>query len=96
MKVWMGAHSGGEHAGAVGFTGELAVGEFHGCRAVVSLRPLFPLAVTRVPRVSRRAEGGSQAWAALCRGPSDPFGPTQYCVNELFSFILYYLKSEMV
>ena len=54
MKVWMGAHSGGEHAGAVGFTGELAVGEFHGCRAVVSLRPLFSLADARVPFASRR------------------------------------------
>jgi len=63
MKVWMGAHSGGEHAGAVGFTGELAVGEFHGCRAVVSLRPLFPLADARVPFASRRC--GEEAGARL-------------------------------
>lgn len=54
MKVWMGAHSCGEHAGAVGFTGELAVGEFRSCRAVVSLRPLFSLADARVPFASRR------------------------------------------
>jgi len=54
MKVWMGAHSCGEHAGAVGFTGELAVGEFRSCRTVVSLRPLFSLADARVPFASHR------------------------------------------
>ena len=92
MKVWMGAHSGGEHAGAVGFTGELAVGEFHGCRAVVSLRPLFPLADTWVPRASRRAEGGSQAWAALCRGPSDLFGPAQHCLSDWISLLFFIIE----
>ena len=89
----MGAGGRGEHAGAVGFTGELVVGEFRGCRAVVSLRLLFSLADTRVPRVSRRAGGGSQAWAALCRGPSDPFGPAQYCLSDLIS--LYSLLFEI-
>ena len=44
----------GEHAGAVGFTGELAVGEFRSCRAVFPLRPLFSLADARVPFASRR------------------------------------------
>ena len=61
MKVWMGAHSCGEHAGAVGFTGELAVGEFRSCRAVVSLRPLFSLADARAPFVSRRCCEGTGA-----------------------------------
>ena len=46
MKVWMGAHSCGEHAGAVCFTGELAVGDFRSCRAVVSSVPCF-LSLTR-------------------------------------------------
>ena len=72
-----------------GSPGELAVGEFHGCRAVVSLRPLFPLADTRVPRASRRAEGGSQAWAALCRGPSELSGPAQYCLSDWISLLFF-------
>ena len=54
VKVWMGAHRCGEHAGAVGFAEGAAVGEFHSCRAVVFLRPLFSLADARVPSVSRR------------------------------------------
>ena len=37
--------------------------------AVVFLRSPVCLAVARAPFVSRRAEGGSQTWAALCFGP---------------------------
>ena len=74
MKVWMGAHSCGEHAGAVGFTGELAVGEFRSCRAVVPLRPLFSGPFCQPPLLR-----GSRSWAALfwavcahSRGPPNP------------------------
>ena len=54
VKVWMGVHRCGEHAIALGSTGELAVGEFRSCRAVVPLRTLFSLADARVPFASRR------------------------------------------
>ena len=63
VKVWMGVHRCGEHAIALGSTGELAVGEFRSCRTVVSLRPLFSLADARVPFASRRC--GEEAGARL-------------------------------
>ncbi|XP_066392253.1 uncharacterized protein [Miscanthus floridulus] len=45
-------------------------------------------------RPGRVAVGQSPARSG--HGPAVPHGPAQYCLNELFSFILYYLKSEMV
>ena len=50
----MNAGGRGGHAIALGSTGELAVGEFRSCRAVVSHHPLFSLADAQVPAVSRR------------------------------------------
>ena len=49
----------GEHVGALRFAGDLAVGEFRSCRAVVPLRPLFSLAGVRAPFVSRRCCEGT-------------------------------------
>jgi len=50
----------GGHAFALGSTGEIAVGEFRSCRAIVFLRPLFSLADARVPFVSRRCCEGAR------------------------------------
>ena len=85
----MGAGSRGEHAGAVGFTGGTRRRRISRLPRRRLPRPLFPLADTRVPRASRRAEGGSQAWAALCRGPSDLFGPAQYCLSDWISLLFF-------
>ena len=49
------------HAGAVGFAGELAFGDFRSCRAVVPLRPLLSLADVRAPFVNRRCCEGTRA-----------------------------------
>ena len=49
----------GEHVGALRFAGDLAVGEFRSCRAVVPLRPLFSLAGMRAPFASRRCCEGT-------------------------------------
>ena len=37
----MGAHRCGEHAGAVGFVGGVAIGEFHRRRTVEAASPVF-------------------------------------------------------
>ena len=64
------------HDGAVGFAGEITVGELDHRRADVCRLPCF-VSLTRGPARQSLSRRGSQAWAALCRGPSDPFGPAQ-------------------
>ena len=57
--------------------------------------PSRAAAPARTP--ARHSASANQAGQAESgHGPAVPFGPAQQCLNELFSFILYYLKFEMV